>query len=70
MRFRPTDLKKPSGSTDSRIAQYELAFRMQTSVPEVMDLKREPSRVLEAYGSPKRLARIELRQQLLVGAPG
>ena len=37
--------------TLTRIAQYELAFRMQTSVPEVMDLKREPSRVLEAYGA-------------------
>jgi Protein of unknown function (DUF1501) len=37
--------------TLTRIAQYELAFRMQTSVPEVMDLNREPSRVLEAYGA-------------------
>jgi hypothetical protein len=37
--------------TLTRIAQYELAFRMQTSVPEVMDLKREPARVLEAYGA-------------------
>jgi Protein of unknown function (DUF1501) len=35
----------------TRIAQYELAFRMQTSVPEVMDLKREPAHVLEAYGA-------------------
>jgi hypothetical protein len=37
--------------TLTRIAQYELAFRMQTSVPEVMDLSREPARVLEAYGA-------------------
>lgn len=37
--------------TLTRIAQYELAFRMQMSVPEVMDLTREPPRVLEAYGA-------------------
>jgi hypothetical protein len=37
--------------TATRIAQYELAFRMQMSVPEVMDLSREPARVLEAYGA-------------------
>jgi len=37
--------------TATRIAQYELAFRMQTSVPEVMDITREPKHVLEAYGA-------------------
>jgi hypothetical protein len=37
--------------TLTRIAQYELAFRMQTSVPEVMDISREPQHVLEAYGA-------------------
>ena len=37
--------------TLTRIAQYELAFRMQTSVPEVMDISREPARVLEDYGA-------------------
>ncbi len=35
---------------ESRIAQYELAYRMQTSVPEVMDLKSEPDEVFELYG--------------------
>lgn len=35
----------------SRIAQYELAFRMQTSVPELMDLTSEPEHVLESYGT-------------------
>lgn len=34
----------------TRIAQYELAFRMQTSVPELTDISREPSSVLEMYG--------------------
>ncbi len=37
--------------TATRIAQYELAFRMQTSVPEVMDISREPKSVLEEYGA-------------------
>jgi uncharacterized protein (DUF1501 family) len=35
----------------TRIAQYELAFRMQASVPEVMDISREPQAVLDAYGA-------------------
>jgi hypothetical protein len=34
----------------TRIAQYELAYRMQTSVPELLDLSKEPRRVLELYG--------------------
>jgi hypothetical protein len=34
----------------TRIAQYELAFKMQTSVPELMDFKSEPKHVLDAYG--------------------
>ena len=37
--------------TATRIAQYELAFRMQTSVPEVMDIAREPKAVLDNYGA-------------------
>jgi hypothetical protein len=37
--------------TLTRIAQYELAFRMQASVPEVMDIGREPASVREAYGA-------------------
>jgi hypothetical protein len=37
--------------TDARIAQYELAFRMQMSVPEAMDLSREPQNVLDLYGA-------------------
>ena len=37
--------------TLTRIAQYEMAFRMQVSVPEVMDISREPAEVLEAYGA-------------------
>jgi hypothetical protein len=37
--------------TATRIAQYELAFRMQTSVPDVMDISREPQKVLDDYGA-------------------
>jgi hypothetical protein len=36
--------------TQARIAQYEMAFRMQSSVPELTDLSREPRRVLDLYG--------------------
>jgi hypothetical protein len=34
----------------SRIASYELAFRMQSAAPELMDLSRESAATLEAYG--------------------
>jgi len=37
--------------TATRISQYELAFRMQTSVPEVMDITKEPQAVLDNYGA-------------------
>jgi hypothetical protein len=37
--------------TATRIAQYELAFRMQVSVPEVMDISRESKETLETYGA-------------------
>jgi len=37
--------------TATRIAQYEMAFRMQVVVPELLDVSREPSRVLEDYGA-------------------
>jgi len=34
----------------TRIAQYEMAFRMQTSVPELTDISGEPQHVLDMYG--------------------
>jgi hypothetical protein len=40
-----------SPETRTRIAQYELAFRMQTAVPEVMDISREPRRIRDLYGA-------------------
>jgi hypothetical protein len=38
----------------ARVAQYELAFRMQTSVPELTDLSKEPQSVVESYGADAR----------------
>ncbi len=35
----------------TRIAQYELAFKMQTSVPELADISDEPKHVLDLYGT-------------------
>jgi uncharacterized protein (DUF1501 family) len=35
----------------TRIAQYELAFKMQSSVPDLMDISKEPKEVLESYGA-------------------
>jgi hypothetical protein len=39
---------------ETRIAQYEMAYRMQSSVPELMDLSKEPEHVFEMYGADSR----------------
>src|SRR5580692_1789081 len=39
---------------ETRIAQYEMAFRMQTSVPELVDMSKEPEHVHELYGEDSR----------------
>ena len=36
--------------TEARIAQYEMAFRMQTSVPDLTDISDEPQYILDLYG--------------------
>ena len=36
---------------ETRIAQYEMAFRMQASVPELMDTTNEPKHILDLYGT-------------------
>jgi hypothetical protein len=36
---------------DTRIASYEMAFRMQASVPELMDVSNEPANLMEMYGA-------------------
>ncbi len=46
---RLADVGDPEIAT--RISQYEMAYRMQTSVPELMDLKAESAETLELYGA-------------------
>jgi hypothetical protein len=46
--IRQQEMGDPEITT--RIAQYEMAFRMQTSVPEVADVSKEPTKVLDMYG--------------------
>jgi hypothetical protein len=41
----------PNPEIEARVAQYELAFRMQTSIPELMDFSDEPRHVLDMYGA-------------------
>lgn len=36
--------------THTRISQYEMAFRMQSSVPDLVDISQEPQHVLDMYG--------------------
>ena len=43
------DVGDPEIST--RISQYEMAYRMQTSVPELMDITSEPQKIHEMYGT-------------------
>lgn len=53
--LRDLNLEQAAGlghpETQTRIAQYELAYRMQASVPEVMDIRRESQQTLEDYGA-------------------
>ena len=48
-RAQLADVRDPEIAT--RISQYELAYRMQTSVPELMDISSEPQTVHAAYGT-------------------
>jgi hypothetical protein len=47
-RLRQAEVRDPE--IEARINSFELAFRMQTSVPELMDVSKEPARVQEMYG--------------------
>jgi hypothetical protein len=42
---------RPNPEIETRVAQYEMAFRMQASVPELMDLSGEPQHIQEMYGA-------------------
>jgi hypothetical protein len=50
--FEETELADPA--IEARIAQYEMAFRLQSSVPEVVDTSKEPQSVLDLYGPDAR----------------
>ena len=50
--FTPEESGDPEVAT--RIAQYELAYRMQSSVPELTDLSSEPKATFDAYGPESR----------------
>jgi hypothetical protein len=53
-----------------RIAQYEMAFRMQASVPDLIDVSQEPKSILDLYGPDCRKAGT-VRGELPAGAtPG
>ena len=41
----------PDPEIATRISQYEMAFQMQTSVPELMDVRNEPKNILDLYGT-------------------
>ena len=47
---RSRSQNSPDREIQTRMDQYELAFKMQSSVPELMDLASEPSSVLSLYG--------------------
>ena len=51
-RIQFDDLGDPE--INARVAQYEMAFRMQTSVPDVMDVSGEPQSVFDLYGPEAR----------------
>jgi len=43
--------ESPDPEIVTRISQYEMAFQMQTSVPELMDVRDEPKHILDHYGT-------------------
>jgi hypothetical protein len=48
-RHRNATVKNPE--VETRVQQYEMAFKMQASVPELMDISKEPKDVLDLYGA-------------------
>ncbi len=55
--------QKGDAEIQSRIAQYEMAYRMQMSVPELTDISDEPNHVLEMYGPEVKNSGIVRRQR-------
>ena len=48
---RISNQKLLDAEIETRISQYEMAFRMQSSVPELMDITKEPQHILDMYGT-------------------
>jgi hypothetical protein len=48
-RLRNRAIQNPE--VDVRVSAYEMAFRMQTSVPDILDISKEPKDVLDMYGA-------------------
>jgi hypothetical protein len=48
---RQSEAEFGDAETATRIAQYEMAFRMQLTAPEVMDISTEPESIRESYGA-------------------
>lgn len=48
---RESFLQYGDPETETRISQYEMAFRMQTAVPELMDIRDEPQHIHDLYGT-------------------
>ena len=51
MNARHLEQHPGDGKLAARIASYELAARMQLSVPEISDLSTEPAHILKLYGA-------------------
>ncbi len=48
-RIRNKSIK--SDDINTRVSAYEMAFRMQTSIPELMDFSKEPKHIIDMYGA-------------------
>ena len=53
-RLKELQQEQRDDAVEARIAQYEMAYRMQTSVPEIMDLSGEPDHIFDLYGEDAR----------------
>lgn len=45
---------RPDPEINARVAQYEMAYRMQSSVPEATDISKEPEHIFKMYGEDSR----------------
>ncbi|MFN0126872.1 MAG: DUF1501 domain-containing protein [Verrucomicrobiales bacterium] len=58
-------VRGPDPELESRIASYELAFRMQRDVPGVQDISHEPDHIKKLYGADQELTRAFAEQCLM-----